>query len=364
MNGALDTPVTVILFNRPERVRELVGVLRQVRPRHVLAIADGPRPGHPADADACKEAREALDAIDWPCRVEREFSPSNLGCDRRVTSGLSWALGRVDRSIILEDDVLPSVDFFTWAERMLDAYANDERVAMVSGHNSLAVWGSEDCDHLRTCRGSIWGWGTWSRAWQRVNAVEPSGDPASAARDIARVEEDPLVVEYLAVHLEAWRLGQLSAWDIVWGLRRALAGMCAIVSPVNLVRNTGVGSGATRTQVTDDFGAAVPIGPARMLAAPQPASASDATALDRASVLVELMGRCVDPAMAARLSRSVASGAGLPLEHRMRHHLRPFVHAAESLAALEHLVVAGTSSQRIDELRVVLRKMCAGDTAR
>lgn len=363
MSVALDTPVTVILFNRPERVRELVSVLRQVRPRHVLAIADGPRSGHPSDADACRQAREALDAIDWPCRIEREFSASNLGCDRRVTSGLSWALGRVDRSIIVEDDVLPSVDFFAWTERMLEAHADDERAAMVSGHNSLAVWGSEDCDHLRTCRGSIWGWGTWSRAWQRVRAVDLSGDPSGSAGDIARAVSEPLVAEHMAVYLEAWRTGQLSAWDIVWALQRVLAGMCAIVSPVNLVRNTGVGAGATRTQVTDDFGAAVPMRPARLLTAPRPASSSDAATLDRASVLVELMGRCLDPAMAARLSRSVASGAGLPLEPRMRHHLRPFVHAAESLAALEHLVAAGTSSPRIDELCSVLRDAIAGGTA-
>ena len=363
MSPALDTPVTVILFNRPERVRELVSVLRQVRPRHVLAIADGPRSGHPSDADACRQAREALDEIDWPCRIEREFAPRNVGCDRRVTSGLSWALARVDRTIILEDDVLPSVDFFAWTGRMLDAHAGDERVAMVSGHNSLAVWGSEDCDHIRACRGSIWGWGTWSRAWQRVNAVDLSGDPANSARDVAQAAEDPLVAEYVTVHLEAWRLGQVAAWDIVWELKRVLAGMCAVVSPVNLVRNTGVGAGATRTQVTDDFGAAVPVRPARLLAASRPASSSDAAAFDRTSALVELMGRCLDPAMAVRLSRSVASGAGLPLEPRMRHHLRPFVHAAESLAALEHLVAAGTSSPRIDELRIVLRNAIAGGTA-
>ena len=363
MSSALDTPVTVILFNRPERVRELVSVLRQVRPRHVLAIADGPRSGHPSDADACRQAREALDAIDWPCRIEREFSASNLGCDRRVSSGLSWALGRVDRCIIVEDDVLPSVDFFAWTERMLEAHAGDERVAMVSGHNSLAVWGGEDCDHIRTCRGSVWGWGTWTRAWQRVKPVDLSGDPARAARDIAHVAEDPLLAEHLAVHLEAWRLGKLSAWGIVWSLKRVLTGMCAIVSPVNLVRNTGIGAGATRTQVTDDFSAAVPVRPARLLTASRPASSSDAAALDRASVLVELMVRCLDPAMAARLSRSVASGAGLPLEPRMRHHLRPFVHAAESLAALEHLVAAGISSPRIDELRSVLRNAIAGGMA-
>ena len=363
MSVALDTPVTVILFNRPERVRELVSVLRQVRPRHVLAIADGPRSGHPSDADACRQAREALDAIDWPCRIEREFSERNVGCDRRIPMGLSWAFGRVERAIILEDDVLPSVDFFAWMERMLDAFATDEGVAMVSGHNALAVWGSDECDHLRACRGSIWGWGTWSRAWTRVGAVDLAGDPSTSTQEIARAVDDAIVAEHLGVYLEAWRSGKLAAWDIVWGLKRVLAGMRAIVSPVNLVRNTGIGAGATRTHLTDDFTASIPIGPARLHAVPHQAPADQAMSLDRASVLVELMACCVNPAMAARLARSIGVGAQLPLDRRTRHHLLPFMHPEESLAMLDHLGAAGLSSPRIDEIRGALRQVAGTGAA-
>lgn len=359
MNASLETPVTVILFNRPERVRELVRLLRQVRPRHVLAVADGPRGGHASDAESCREARNALDAIDWPCRIDREFSESNLGCDRRVTTGVSWALSRADRTIIVEDDVLPTPDFFAWTERMLDAHACDEDVAMVSGHNPLAVWGTDSCDHLRTLRGSIWGWGTWSRAWHRVNSVGLDGDPATAEREIARVTPDPLLAEHLTVYLSAWRSGQLAAWDLVWGLRRVLAGMCAVVSPVNLVRNTGCGSGATRMHIADDLSAAIPTRTARIRKTPHAGTAEEAMALDRASVLVELIGRCLNPRMAARLARAASAGVGHALEPRMRHHLRVFEHAAESLAALDHLVASGTSSPRIDELRDVLRTASA-----
>lgn len=354
MSGALGTPVTVILFNRPDRARDLIGVLRAVRPRHVLVVADGPRPGHPTDADLCVAARDALNGIDWPCRIEREFAASNLGCDRRVHTGLAWALSRVDRTIILEDDVVPSIDLFAWMERMLDAHATDERVAMVSGHNPLARWGSHGCDHLRTVRGSVWGWATWSRAWHRVEAVDLAGDPSSAPGDIGRLVSDPVLAEHLAIYLESWRTGELAAWDIVWGLKRVLAGMCAVVSPVNLVRNVGLGIGATRTRHTQAMADGLPVLPACMRGDRRAASPDEAAALDRASVLLELLGSCIDPMMASRLAQSVDSGGSLPLHRRMRHHLLPFRHAAESLAAIDHLVVHGLDPRGVEELRAVL----------
>src|SRR5690348_12863814 len=117
MSGRFDTPVVVVLFNRAERVRELVTALRPVRPARLFAIADGPRPAHDGDRDTCAAARAALDAIDWPCTIERNFADSNLGLDARVVTGLDWAFARTDRAVILEDDVLPHPSFLPWAAR-------------------------------------------------------------------------------------------------------------------------------------------------------------------------------------------------------------------------------------------------------
>lgn len=355
MSDTCDTPITIILFNRPDKVRALVNVLRAVRPRHVLVIADGPRPSCPSDRSACRAARAAIDGIDWPCRVEREFTESNLGPDRRITSGLDWVFERVDRAIVVEDDVLPAVDFFAWTARMLEAHAADDQVAMVSGHNSLAIWGDADCDHLRTCRGGHWGWATWARAWRRVRGVDLSGAPAMARRDIAAMVTDPILAEHLAVYLDAWRSGRLAAWDIAWTLQQALATMRAVVSPVNLVQNTGLGPDASHTFLTQDFTAVVPLRPARLMPVPRAGAAEQAAALDRAGVLVELLARCTNPRMAARLARCDEGSVGRQLENRMRHHLLPFHHPAESLAVLDHLVAAGLTTDAIERLREVLQ---------
>ncbi|MCE9629704.1 MAG: glycosyltransferase family 2 protein [Planctomycetia bacterium] len=357
MTLPLRTPVAVVLFNRPDRIRELLTVLRQVRPPHVLVVADGPRSGHPGDEEACRLARGVLDAIDWPCRVERDEAAINLGCDRRMTSGLDWVFSRVDRAIILEDDVLPAPGFFPWAERMLDRHEHDETIAMVSGHNPLGVWGDPTQDMLRVQRASVWGWATWANAWRRTAATDLDGDPSTARDEIGRTVSEALLANHLSCYLEAWRQDRLSAWDLIWSVQMGLRGESAIVSPVNLVQNRGMGADSTRTAFEDDFTAAVPVGNARAepagLATTERENADPA--FDRAWVLVELLARCANPQMAVRLARRHARGTPLPLDGRLRHHLLPFQLPAESLALLEHLAAAGLPAARLDGFVAALR---------
>ena len=110
----LKTPIAYIIFNRPRHTSETFAAIRAQRPATLLIIADGPRPGHPTDADRCREAREIVEQIDWPCKVLHNYAAQNIGCKGRVSSGLDWVFEQVERAIILEDDCLPNEDFFSF----------------------------------------------------------------------------------------------------------------------------------------------------------------------------------------------------------------------------------------------------------
>jgi hypothetical protein len=348
-----DTAVAVILFNRPERIRELLQVLRIIRPPRILAIADGPRAAHPADIQRCRESRALLEEIDWPCTIERDFSESNRGCDRRIVTGLDWVFAGTDRAIVLEDDILPHPTFFPWAEAMLERFGNDPTVGIVCGRNPLGTWGAPDQDHIRSRRGSIWGWACTSRTWWLVQSQDLAGAPETSADDIACDDLDPLLHAHLALGLQMVRRGELTAWDVLFYLRHGLAGLHALTSPVNLTRNTGIGADATRTLFADDFSAllepaeARPIRPSRDIGLPD-------RGFERASLLVQLLARCRSPAMAARLARVARSNAAFPIDPATRHHLAPFLHAEESSRLLEHLAFQGVSSPLFNQLLEVV----------
>jgi hypothetical protein len=351
---SFETPVALILFNRPARIRELIQTLRIIRPTTILAIADGPRASHPTDIAACQLARTALDEIDWPCRIEREFSPVNLGCDQRILSGLDWVFSRVGQAIVLEDDILPHPSFLPWAAAMLERFGSDPKVGLISGRNPLGFWGDPDPDHIRGYSGSIWGWACTAHAWRRMQALDLGADASPLAVFRNHPFLDPLWVAHHCITLEMFHRGELTAWDVLLSLRGGLLGLQTISSPVNLTRNTGIGPDATRTLFANDFRALLPARESRPIQAtsnPQPLDPD----FDRAALMVQLLARCRNPVMAGRLNRLIQRGTHVPLDAATRHHLAPFIHADESLRLLEHLAAQGLSSPSFDQLRRTIR---------
>ncbi len=135
----LRTPVALLIFNRPETTARVFERVREARPPRLLIVADGPRPGIPDEDRRVREARDVVAAVDWACEVSTDCSEVNLGCGRRVSSGLDWVFDSVEEAIVLEDDCLPDPSFFRFSEELLDRYRSDDRVMHISGDNFEGV---------------------------------------------------------------------------------------------------------------------------------------------------------------------------------------------------------------------------------
>ena len=133
----MDTPVALIVFNRPDLTERVFAEARRARPSTLLLIADGPRAAQPTDVKKCAETRAIVERVDWPCEVLKNYSDVNLGCGLRESSGMTWIFEQVEEAIVLEDDTLPHPSFFPFCEAMLDRYRHDERVMHISGDNWL-----------------------------------------------------------------------------------------------------------------------------------------------------------------------------------------------------------------------------------
>lgn len=166
---ALEVPVVLILFNRPEATARTLEAIAAVRPRQLYVIADGPRPGHPTDPARCAAARAVIDRVDWPCEVVTDFADTNLGTRHRVASGLSKVFAAVEEAIILEDDCIASPTFFRFCAELLERYRDDPRVFAICGRTSVA--GSrrnKDYSYFYSNLFASWGWAGWRRSWRHV----------------------------------------------------------------------------------------------------------------------------------------------------------------------------------------------------
>jgi len=158
-------PVTLIMFNRPEQTEHIINALRAVKPVEVFVISDGPRMFNKEDVILVEKCRALIDQIDWDCTVFKNFSEKNEGCRRRVNSGLDWVFGITKETIIIEDDCLPTVDFFKFMEWGLLKYQNNSQIGMISGSNLIDFKFHTSHRNGFSRYINIWGWATWRRVW-------------------------------------------------------------------------------------------------------------------------------------------------------------------------------------------------------
>jgi hypothetical protein len=92
----IKTPVAFIIFKRPATTERVCDAIRKVKPPKLFLIADEPRVDRPGEAEKCAATRAILERVDWDCEVLKNYSEINLGCGKRVTSGLDWVFDRVE----------------------------------------------------------------------------------------------------------------------------------------------------------------------------------------------------------------------------------------------------------------------------
>jgi hypothetical protein len=247
----LETPVALIVFNRPEPTLKVFEQIRAAKPSKLLIIADGPRADRPGEAERCAQARAIAQQVDWPCEVETEFSPVNLGCRRRVASGIDWVFTRVPEAIILEDDCLPHPSFFRYCAELLGRYREDARVGMIAGTSREYPKGLPgEASYFFSRYATIWGWATWRRAWARYDhlaAQWPELYRSGAFHGLTL----PCERVYWQGAFEAVYRGVVDTWDYQWNLTCWCESMLCVVPHSNLISNIGYGPDATHTKIGD-----------------------------------------------------------------------------------------------------------------
>jgi hypothetical protein len=248
----LQVPVAFFVFKRPDTTRQVFEAISRVRPAKLLLIADGARQDREGEAEACRQVREIVAHVDWPCEVYRNFAESNLGCQERIISGLDWAFSLVEEAIILEDDCLPDLSFFPFCQELLEKYRGDSRVASISGTNLVEKYLNTEASYYFSQLGGIWGWATWSSQWRRYDRNLRDWPKLREEKWLAEIFDQPRAVAFWTSVFDMMHEHRgPNTWDFQWLYIRLKEDMLTIVPRVNLVANIGFGDGATHTMGSD-----------------------------------------------------------------------------------------------------------------
>jgi hypothetical protein len=240
---SLSTPVALFIFNRPNLTEIVFDAIRQAKPKKLLVVADGPR--FPEEAEKCKQARAVIERVDWDCEVLTNFSEKNLGCNRRVSSGLDWVFSQVEEAIILEDDCLPAPSFFNFCQTLLERYRDDERVMHISGNNFQSGQSKTEYSYYFSKYIHIWGWASWRRAWKHYDVNIKTWSKYKSLGLIPSICEDLYEQKYWTDIFERVSSGAVDTWDYQWVYTCWSQNGLSILPDSNLVSNIGFGLDAT-----------------------------------------------------------------------------------------------------------------------
>ncbi|MDZ7719653.1 MAG: hypothetical protein U5K72_12620 [Balneolaceae bacterium] len=174
------------------------------------------------------------------------FQPENLGVKKAVYEALKWFFLDEDQGIILEDDCLPAPVFFDYCEELLELYKNDRRIGMITGRNEFGKYENQfEGDYFLSTRSYIWGWATWK---DRIMDLDIDihhnfgmGDMVTLFKNTSSFHE----YIYRRKTISDLKEGKVDTWDYQWALSLLMNKRYTIVPKENMVKNIGLGEGAT-----------------------------------------------------------------------------------------------------------------------
>lgn len=239
----IDVAVLILFFNRPDHLKEVFDEVKKARPTKLFLYQDGPRGERDmAGIEAC---RKVVDDIDWECEVHTNYQEHNQGCDPSEYLSQKWAFSFVDRCIVLEDDDVPSQSFFPFCKELLDRYADDERVWMISGFNTDEVTPDVREDYFFAQTSIIWGWASWRRVIDTWDGSYSFLDDEQTMRQLRTLIHQRKQNAHLIDMLHDHRASGKQFYESIFWASMLLNNGLAIIPKHNLINNRGLTADST-----------------------------------------------------------------------------------------------------------------------
>ena len=240
-------PIAVIIFNRPQIVKQMYDVLQKIQPQKLYIISDAARKNIPGELEKVAESRRIFEHVDWECQACTNYADENMGCDPRIKSGLDWLFSLEKEAIVLEDDCIPDLTFFEYCEELLDKYREDDRVSYIAGSNQIRQYPIEDTSYIFAYDAWTLGWATWARAWEEQTDLLQHF--AEAKKKIWNLKKLSYSERYHMVKtLKIYKEKGFFPWDMNFTWSMLLKDKLSIVPKTNLIDHVGFTEEATHVK--------------------------------------------------------------------------------------------------------------------
>ena len=246
-------PIALFVYKRPDHVLRTVAALQAnplARESLVYVFSDGPT--GPTDVKNIEDVRAVVKRMDGFGKVCIREQPQNLGLAKSVIAGVTEVVAAHGRVIVLEDDLVVAPGFLSFMNQALDRYENDQQVMQVSGY-MFPVQRPYRLGQTFFCRvPTSWGWGTWARAWARLNLESAQMLQSLQTPDQRDAFNLNGAYPYFE-HLSEQAKGKLDVWGVRWYASMFAVGGLCLYPGHSLVQNIGMDGTGMHCGHSSDF---------------------------------------------------------------------------------------------------------------
>ena len=242
-------PIILFVYKRPWHTQRTLDALKNnhlSKSSFLFIFSDYCQ--YPEDKEAVLNVRKIINNLKGFKDISIIEKNNHEGLASSIINGVSYVFAKFSKAIILEDDLLTSVNFLQFMNQGLDFYRVDKRIFSISGYNYPIVIPSDyKYPVYLSYRASSWGWATWKDRWNKadwqVKDYDKFKNDQNAQLLFNKGGED------LTDMLDYQMRGYIDSWAIRWCYTHFKNHAFCLHPTVSKVRNIGLdGTGTHKTR--------------------------------------------------------------------------------------------------------------------
>lgn len=245
-------PLVIFVYNRIEVTKKMLQAINSnelASDTEVYIFSDGAK--HEADIEKVNEVRRYIEYFvnnnDFKS-VKVKCAESNKGLANSVISGVSEIIGKYQKVIVLEDDLITAPVFLKFMNECLDYYERNDKVWSIGGTClNLPSLQNYPKDVYSCYRATSTGWGTWQNRWELVDWEVL--DYTEFRKSRQRIKKFRRGGQDMPSELKRQLDGETDSWAIRWCYQQSKEDMITILPKTTLIENIGWNTGGVHSDV-------------------------------------------------------------------------------------------------------------------
>ena len=252
----LPAPVVVFAYNRKDHLEKTLTALNKNRlaeESELFIFSDGSRTEEGRErVQAVREYIEEFRKVSRFCKTTVFYAEKNKGLANSVISGVTSVIDQFGKVIVVEDDLLTSLDFLEYMNQALEYYEKNDQIWSVSGYAPpLPCLEAYPEDVFVGRRMATWGWATWKNRWETVD-WDVKDYPEFIRNKKLRKEFDQAGPDMTYMLMRQMN-GFQDSWAIRWTYQQFKEKMYTLYPRESRVFNLGMDGSGVHCSATDRF---------------------------------------------------------------------------------------------------------------